>query len=451
MCQSRRRSPRRSCWRGCQGDRKKSSQQTKKASGSTIDAIREAKRKHRLAVKASGRRKADTGKSGADVPVEVFVPPGYSFDLGTSNDTTIYTDGSITRNISVQNISSEQADGHANVSATNSAVDESSRKFKIGETFSIGGNGNQASLQEAFQNRRNARRSKRQSRQIPDALDEFVGSAAGGAGKVDDENSTTVAHTSGKRNPFRRSATEGVDETVLYDRDGLIEAASNEVFQELDNGDQVSLVSTLTPRRMSHNRPPVPPSDTPSREAHEQPLPWEDGSTLMGDEEEDIEKYLGSPGSDNLLRAAAEEALEVDLANQLRCCAELSDLQNPSAFETAEDGGEDAEDTQELVPKPPSGVPPEGTLAARCVQLRRAAEARVGPELFKKCCGYLQAVLSGDDLEDLDLEDPENTDGFYAVVKSSGISEEASRDLRQETMLLIHLESVLTSANRPSK
>ena len=102
------------------GDRKKSSQQTKKASGSTIDAIREAKRKHRLAVKASGRRKADTGKSGADVPVEVFVPPGYSFDLGTSNDTTIYTDGSITRNISVQNISSEKADGHANVSATNS-------------------------------------------------------------------------------------------------------------------------------------------------------------------------------------------------------------------------------------------------------------------------------------------------------------------------------------------
>ena len=75
----------------------------------------------------------------------------------------------------------------------------------------------------------------------------------------------------------------------------------------------------------------------------------------------------------------------------------------------------------------------------------------MGPELFKKCCGYLQAVLSGDDLEDLDLEDPENTDGFYAVVKSSGISEEASRDLRQETMLLIHLESVLTSANRPSK
>ena len=196
------------------GDRKKSSQQTKKASGSTIDAIREAKRKHRLAVKASGRRKADTGKSGADVPVEVFVPPGYSFDLGTSNDTTIYTDGSITRNISVQNISSEQADGHANVSATNSAVDESSRKFKIGETFSIGGNGNQASLQEAFQNRRNARRSKRQSRQIPDALDEFVGSAAGGAGKVDDENSTTVAHTSGKRNPFRRSATRALTNVV---------------------------------------------------------------------------------------------------------------------------------------------------------------------------------------------------------------------------------------------
>lgn len=136
--------------------------------------------------------------------------------------------------------------------------------------------------------------------------------------------------------------------------------------------------------------------------------------------------------------------MEDDLAGQLRCCAELSELQNPSAI----DAVEDEEETRH--PPPPSGPPPAGTLAARCVQLRRAAEARVGPELFEKCYRYLQAVLSGDGLDDLDLDDPENTNEFYVVVKSSGITQEASRDLRQETMLLIHLESALTSANRPS-
>ena len=412
--------------------------------GSTIEAIRQAKRRHRLA--------AMTGENTHDrneVPVEVFVPKGYSFDMESSEDTKPTTSST-----------SIEASGY---------VDEKAKtKERLGESFSVGGTECGESLQDAFKRRRKFRTKKNKARkEMPDALDEFVGNST----------SSENIQASEKKNPFRRSATEAVDESI-YDADGIIEGASEEVFKEQEgftysdskSKNDVSLPSTLTPRQMSHKRPPSPPLaeaandyGSSDHEGHykpvdspfidkaefdsclaDAPLPWEDSSNLLGDTTDSrLNEDDDHSDSDGMETGSME--IQESLAAQLRCCDEFSKLQTPMMIDE-----EDEDVNLSSVQDSRSGSPHGGTLAARCLQLRRVAEGKVGVKLFNNCYKYLQAVLLGDDLDTLDLDDHGNASKFYDVVASSGISRESSSILCQEMLLLIHLETALAAASTRS-
>ena len=175
------------------------------------------------------------------------------------------------------------------------------------------------------------------------------------------------------------------------------------------------------------------------------PLPWEDSSTLMGEEEDKDEDGGEDAGVNGGSRREAggdhrKTLSRDDLANQLRQCAELHDLLGNDSLGSAS------------YEEKTSDALPVSNLSARCEQLRAQLQLEIGSAgVFTSAYNYVVAVIDGEEMEDPSVSD------FHDVListnesegMSKGMSRDETEDLLSEMILLLHLESALVKARRP--
>ena len=353
---------------------------------------------------SSGRRRK---KAINDVTVEIFVQPGYSFDMGSDDDQQ--------KEDATMNVSSSPSPSPSPSPSVSSEIQETKQSYVMDTTLSGGLTGSGSgggSLQDAFEQRRRKR-----------------------VGKGTPKKSKP-SPLSREKNPYRKSATDMLEtSSSLVDLAASHNKRTSTPFMDDDDDDD------------DDNNDEEVDKIFDSRRDDDAPLPWEDRSSVLGD--------LGNyhPLDGDILDANGKQLHRVmsasrdELANQLRQCAEFARLGGLEGTEDVDD--EEMNELESSYAQKTSSVsdpPPVITLSTRCEQLRAQLEVEIGDmACFKRAYKYLHAVMEGDDIEDASV-------GFHEVIIKGGdvkLSSEESEDLKIEMLLLIHLEGALLKAQRP--
>ncbi len=389
-----------------------------------------------------------------DVPVEIFVQPGFAFDL---DDEGAAEDGVVSAT-SVRKSLPPAASPASSAPSTSSASSASSAHesgvvvvanwhHTNGGSLAASTSSSQESLQEAYARRRAASKRNKRSEAPPnrrargdvagrDSIDTLVDSVPGGKERpVELVSSQTLkrppippserggssksgAAADDDAMPVAEEEEEGEDDVVDDDDDGI-----DDDYDYDDDDDRVLCMPWEGRSSMLADSSKVGAGESPGA------AKTSDATSVHTDTAQS-----GAAGNSNSSRG--------ELADQLRRCAELHDLQNPKMISSpaaaASGAGKGDNDQRESVSSGPSADPPPAlSLGFRCGQIRKLAQERVGADVFQGAYKYVQAVLTGGALDEPDSED------FFCVVEGSGLGREDSQDLLQEILLLVHLETVM--------
>ena len=388
------------------------------------------KRKYRASNKSPARNRggvlAHSKKKQQDISVEIFVHPDY-----------------------IQNNEEDEGKSSLTEKTGKKVVQQTKNEMKESYVMDTTIGGSSPSLQEAFEQRRR----KREERNGGNSGGSGSGSGGGSGNERNGSRRSSPnklsSSPSKEKNPFRTSATNVMNEssslTDVASRNSRLQDGSEE--DEDDYGD-----------------------------SDDAPLPWEDGSNLLGtfdleemnEYDQDIDNNdavrnnsnkdnkttSNSNGSNRsnrkgngLLKRVNSHSRD-DLANQLRQCAELADLQGSSDV-NEEEMDLLEESYAEKVDVGSADPPPVITLSTRCEQLRSQLEVEIGnTDVFKQAYQYLHSVMDGDDMIDPLIH------GFHDVLIQSNesfmkMTTDEVEELKIEMLLLIHLEGALLKAQRP--